>query len=293
MPTLDLKKLNKHRTRTYRLSMLSRVRSARGALDFINTRGFIYFWPIKGIELPSLWTAVAGARTVADNHDDPGHITWRWKDNALGKKKWYYAKVLRRKATMISLAVAPYFYALSENYGSPEEDYLLAYEQGRLTQSAKQVYEALLKEGPLHTIDLRAAAKLTNAKESEFNKALEVLQADFKILPVGVARAGAWKYAFIYEIVSRHYPELSEKARFISEAEARKKLTELYFESVGAAQERDVSKLFGWQKDLITRTISSLVEKQKLIEAGHPSEKGQWFALPGLMARELPSRRRK
>ena len=282
MPTLDLKKLNKHRAKTYRLSPFSRVRTSRGALDYINQRGFIYFWPIKGIEMPSLWTAVAGSRVVADKHDDPGHITWGWKDNALGKKKWYYAKILRRKATMISLDVAPYFYALSENYGSPEEDYLLAYEEGRLTQAAKQVYEALLTEGAMHTIDLRSAAKLTNAKESEFNKALEVLQSDFKILPVGVAKAGAWKYAFIYEIVSRHYPDLPEKARFISEAEARRKLIELYFASVGAAQERDVQKLFGWQKDLIARTLSSLVEKRKLVELEHPAQKGEWLAIPGL-----------
>ena len=282
MPILDLNKLNKYRARTYRLSPFSRVSSPKAALDFVNTRGFIYFWPIKGIELPSLWTAVAGNRVVADKHDDPGHITWGWKDNALGKKKWYYAKILRRKATMISLEVAPYFYALSENYGSPEEDYLLSYEEGRLSQAAKQVYEALLNEGAMHTIDLRSASKLTNAKESEFNKALEVLQADFKILPVGVAKAGAWKYAFIYEIVTRHYPELPEKARFINEAEARRKLIELYFESLGAAQERDVSKLFGWQKELITRAMTSLVEKQKLVELEHPTQKGEWFAVPGL-----------
>jgi len=195
------------------------------------------------------------------------------------KKTWYYAKILRKKATMISLEIAPYFYALSENYGSPEEDYLLAYEEGRLTQAAKQVYESLLKEGALNTIDLRRAAKLTNAKESEFNKALEVLQSDFKILPVGVSEAGAWKYAFIYEIVTRHYPDLAEKARFIPEGEARRKLTELYFESVGAAQERDVSKLFGWQKELIGRTLTSLVERRKLAEIEHPKEKGQWFTL--------------
>ncbi|HEX5807050.1 MAG TPA: crosslink repair DNA glycosylase YcaQ family protein, partial [Anaerolineales bacterium] len=282
MPTLDLRKLNAHRVRTYRLSTLGRVRTARAALHFINARGFIYFWPIKGIEMPSLWTAVAGSRVVADKHDDPGHITWGWKDNALGKKKWYYAKVLRRKATMISLQVAPYFYALSENYGSPEEDYLLAYEEGRLTQAAKQVYEALLREGPLHTIDLRNAAKLTNARESEFNRALETLQSDFKILPVGVAKAGAWKYAFIYEIVSRHYPDLPDKARFINEAEARRRLLELYFESLGAAQEREVLKLFGWHKDLTARTTASLLEKGTLVETEHPSEKGDWFSLPGL-----------
>ena len=282
MPTLDLKKLEAHRAKTYRLPPFSRVASPKAALDFVNARGFIYFWPIKGIDLPSLWTAVAGNRVVADKHDDPGHITWGWKDNALGKKKWYYAKILRYKATMISLDVVPHFYALSENYGSPEEDYLLAYEEGRLTQAAKQIYEALLKEGAMHTIDLRKAAKLTNAKESEFNRALEVLQADFKILPVGVAKAGAWKYAFIYEIVSRHYPDLPEKARFINEAEARRKLVELYFESVGAAQERDVIKLFGWQKELTARTVVGLVEKGILAKMEYPTKNGEWFALMNL-----------
>jgi hypothetical protein len=250
MSTIDLKKLDTHRARTFRLPPSPRVTSPKAALEFINTRGFIYFWPIKGIDMPSLWTAVAGNRVVVSKHDDPGHITWGWKDRALGKKTWYYAKILRKKATMISLDVAPYFYALSENFGSPEEDYLLAYEEGRLPQSAKQVYEVLLNEGALNTIDLRRAAKLTNAKESEFNKALELLQADFKILPIGVAEAGAWKYSFIYEIVPRHYPDLPERARVISEREARAKLLELYFESVGAAQERDVNKLFGWQKEL-------------------------------------------
>lgn len=279
---LDLKKLKSHRTRAYRLPPSPRVATPKAALDFVNARGFVYFWPIKGIELPSLWTAVAGDRIVADKHDDPGHITWRWKDNALGKKTWYYAKVLRKKATMISLDVAPYFYALSENYGAPEEDYLLAYEEGRLSQAAKQVYEALLKEGALHTIDLRSAAKLTNAKDSEFNKALELLQADFKILPVGVAEAGAWKYAFIYEIVPRHYPDLPEQARHIGEGEARSKLMELYFNSLGAAPEGEAVKLFGWRKELITRTIIGLVEKRKLVRVEHPNQKGDWFSLPEL-----------
>lgn len=282
MPQLDLKKLNSQRARTYRLSPFSRVRSPRAAQAFVNARGFVYFWPIKGIELPSLWQAVAGNRTVADHHDDPGHITWGWKDNALGKRIWYYAKILRKKATMISLDIAPYFYALSENYGSPEEDYLLAYEEGRLSQAAKQVYEALLGEGALHTIDLRSASKLMNAKDSEFNKALEVLQADFKILPTGVAKAGAWKYAFIYDVVPRHFPDLPERARSIGEGEARTKLMELYFNSVGAATESDAAKLFGWRKELIARTIHGLVEKGKLIPTEHPKESKEWFALPGL-----------
>src|SRR5512136_1082139 len=242
---INLEKLKTLRTRTFRLSLTARLTTPSQALDFVNARGFIYFWPIKGITLPSLWVATAGDRPVPDNHDDPGNITWDWKDSSLGKRIWYYGKILRRKATFISLDVAPYYYALSENYGSPEEDYLVAYREGRLTQAAKQVYEALLDKGSLDTISLRKEARLLNAKESVFNRALDDLQKDFKILPVGVAEVGAWKYAFRYEITSRHMPELPEQARLIGEAEARRKLVQLYLASVGAAQIRDVVRLFG------------------------------------------------
>ena len=277
MTQINLKKLQAHRTRTFRhaqdgafsLPPAKRLSSPSQALTFVNRRGFVYFWPIKGIDLPSLWTAVAGDRPVADKHDDPGHITWGWKDGALDKKIWYYGKILRGKATMISLETAPYFYALSENYGSPEEDYLIAYHEGRLTQASKQVYETLLDNGAMNTLDLRKNAKLSNAKDSEFNKALEQLQRDFKILPVGVSDAGAWKYSHIYEIVARHFPDLSEQARVIKESQARAKLLELYFDMVGTAQLRDVNKLFGWGNEIVKKTVGKLVESGKLVMAVH------------------------
>lgn len=279
MTQINLKKLQALRTRTFNLPPQKRVSSPASALTFVNRRGFVYFWPIKGIDLPSLWTAVAGDRPVADKHDDPGHITWGWKDDALDKKIWYYGKILRGKATMISLEIAPYFYALSENYGSPEEDYLIAYQEGRLPQSAKQVYEALLDKGAMHTLDLRKEAKLTNAKDSEFNKALEYLQRDFKILPVGVAQAGAWKYSHIYTITNSHFPELAEQARTITESQARAKLLELYFEMVGAAQIRDVQKLFGWGNEVVKRAVSKLVDAGHLLLVEHPKFTGEWLAV--------------
>jgi hypothetical protein len=284
MPDINLKTLQAHRARTFCLLPAKRVTSPEAALDFVNARGFVYFWPISGIDLPSLWMAAAGERSVADNHDDPGHVTWGWKDAALPKKIWYYGKILRRKATIISLEAAPYFYALSENYGSPEEDYLLAYDEGRLTQSAKQIYETLLEKGSLDTLSLRKEARLLNAKESEFNRAMEDLQKDFKILPVGIAEVGAWKYAFRYDITARHMPELQEQARPIGESEARQKLAGLYFASVGAAQLRDVSKLFSWPPELVRRTVERLVQKGELVEAEHPQMAGGWLVLPELVA---------
>ena len=217
--------------------------------------------------MPSLWAAVVGDRPVGDNHDDPGHITWGWKDDALGKRRWYYAKMLRKKATLISLETAPYFYALTENYGSPEEDYLLMYEQGRMTLASKQVYEAILKEGALNTIDLRKKARLSNSQsDTEFNRALEVLQADMKILPVGVAEAGAWRYSFIYDLVPRHYPDLPEQARVISEAAAREKLLMQSFLSLGAVSLKELQKLFGWSPELMQRAIRNLIEKRMITD---------------------------
>ena len=259
--------------------------SAEQAVEYVNQRGFIYFWPITGIRLPSLWVAAAGDRPVADAHDDPGHATWSWKDSLLGQHAWYYAKVLRKKATIISLALAPAFYALSENYGSPEEDYLTLYEQGRLTQESRAVYEALLEHGALHTVELRRAARLSSLEsEARFNRAITDLQAGFLVAPVGVADAGAWHYAFIYDIVARAYPELAAQARFLGDPEARARLVQAYFQSVGAAQLRDVSRLFQWNSSDLDRALNRLVASGFLHRGLQLDDIcGEWLAIPFLL----------
>ena len=286
MNSLFSEQIEKYRAATFHMLPGGRLSNIDEAIAFVNQRGFIFFWPISGITLPSLWSAVAGDRPVADAHDDPGHVTWGWKDELLGKKRWFYAKVLRKKATIISLEVLPYFYALSENYGSYEDDYLTIYEQGRLTQEAKIIYEALLDEGPLDTVALRRATHLTS-RESDyrFNRGLVELQVDFKVLPVGVAQAGAWNYAFVYDIVPRHFPELPDQAHYIQEAEARRKLVEIYFNSVGAAEFRDVVKLFGWRPAQAERAVNELVQAGMLVnDLEFDSHQGKWLALREIVA---------
>ena len=257
MITLD--RIREYRSHTFGYHPKDRVKTKDEAIRYVNERGYIHFWPINGITLPSLWGAVSGVRPVPNEHDDPGHITWDWKDSLLGKHVWFYGKILRKKATIISMAVAPYFYALTENYGSPEEDYLTIYEQGRMTQEAKAVYEALLDNSPLDTITLRKTAHLTSHEsESRFNRALTDLQADFKIMPVGVVDAGSWHYSFAYDIVARYEPNLLESARYLGELDARQNILELYFRSVGAAQMRDLAKLIGWKPSDIEQVIGRL-----------------------------------
>ena len=109
------------------------------------------------------------------------------------------------------------------------------------------------------------------------------LQKDFKILPVGIAEAGAWRYSYRYELTARHFPDLLEKARPIREADARCRLVELYLRSVGAAQTRDLVKFFGWPVELVKRTVNKLFKSEKLVEAEYPHKPGVWLALTELV----------
>lgn len=277
--TLSLEKVQAYRDKTYRRAADQRISEIEAAIEYVNELGFIYFWPIKNIVMPSLWVAVNGERPVPNEHDDPGHITWQWKDSLLGKRRWYYAKILRKKATIISAAMAPYFYALSENYGSPESDYIDQYRQGLLTQEAKTIYATLLREGPLNSVALRKAALMAdNASKYRFSRGLDTLQADFKILPTGVAEAGTWRYAFVYDCVHRHYPDLPAQARGIGLAEARQKLLETYFHAVGAATKRDMLKVFQWPKPVTEKALTSLVKKGSLVRGlSLTGQKDEWI----------------
>jgi hypothetical protein len=266
------------------------LRCKQDAIDFVKERGFVFFWPIKGIDFPSLWGAVAGNRPVPNNHDDPAHVTWGWKDDMLGKKVWFYAKILRQKSTIISLDLLPYFYALSPNYGSPEDDYLISYEEGVLSNEEKLVYEVLLNNGAMDTLMLRKAANLSSSENtSRFNRALLLLQRDFRILPVGVSESGAWHYAFIFDTVHRQFTDLAKQAHDISETHAREEILKSFFLSVGSATIHDIKKLFQWLDFSIEKSLKILVENGFLIEIVQTADKtGNWFTINELIS-EYPS----
>jgi hypothetical protein len=265
--SLTLTQIKDRRQRRYRRRPELALQTVDDAIAFLDDVGFCFLFPIKGVELPSLWDAVCGrVKPVPNEHHDP-HIqkTWGWKDTSLDKRWWYYGKLLRKKATLVSLELLPFFYAISENYGDPANDYLQQYRDGRLSHEAKLIYEALLEHGPQHVIELRRLARLTGqSRTAAFQRALAELQADLKILPVGVARAGAWRYAFIYEIVSRWYPDLPERAQPIRGDWARQTLLATYLDNVFAATVDQATRLFGWVKQDVERAAVQLAEAGRI-----------------------------
>jgi hypothetical protein len=269
---MELKEIQSRREFNYRRMPERRVQTVEEARAFVGEIGFCHFWPIKGIEMPSLFHAIAGrVRPVPNKHDDPDlSKCWGWKDHSLDKKWWYYGKLLRKRATLASLDLLPAFYACSENYGDLN-DYLAEYEDGKMTAEAKAIYEAILEHGPLDTVRLRREARMSaESAKSRFDRALVELQVGLKVLPIGVAQTGAWNYAFNYEIVQRHFPELPGQARNVKRSEARRTLLRKYLDNVVAADRKMVAKVFHvlrWTPTELRRTIVTLLEEGAIQEA--------------------------
>lgn len=256
----------KDRNRAYNRTPDRRVRTPADARRFVRRVGFCLFWPTKGIEAPTLLHAIAGrAIPLGAGYKHPSFgRSWNWKDEALDKRWWYYGRLLRGRATLVSLQMLPAFYALSENYGDPD-DYLLQYQDGRLSADAKSVYEALLESGPLDTVRLRKEARLAaDTGKARFQKALIELQEGLKIMPVGVAEAGAWDYAFVYDLVTRWLPTLEQEARQLSTSEARRRIVLQHLNNVVAISEEDVRRLVGWPAASLRRVVEALVEEAQV-----------------------------
>lgn len=260
--TLTLEELERRREEIYRLRPALRLRSEEEAAQWIDRVGFCLLFPVKGIELPNLWEAVCGRRRVltSEHYTEGMDETWTWKDTLPARKRVFYAKLLRGKATLVSMTLLPYFYALSENYGEID-DYLLEYEEGRLTDEAKRVFEALLRHGgPASTGILRREAGLGGKDNmARFDRAIHELQRGFKIVKVGISESNAWKYSYVYDLFVRWLPEVPQQAREITRGQAMRRLVTQYLTTVVVAEPASIGWLFGWEPEPTARLLERMV----------------------------------
>jgi hypothetical protein len=117
--------------------------------------------------------------------------------------------------------------------------------------------------GPLDTVRLRREAHMSaESAKSRFDRALVELQVGLKVLPIGVARTGAWNYAFTYELFQRWFPKVPEQARGIKRSEARWVLVQRYLDNVVATDRKMITKVFHvlkWTSRELDRTIEALL----------------------------------
>jgi hypothetical protein len=255
------------RTERYRQQPHLRVQTQDEALRFLNEAGLCLLFSARDIELPSLWGALCGGdRPVPRHHNDRElGLAWRWKDTLPAERAVLYGKHLRKKPVFISLELAPFFYALSPNYGDLYQDYLEEYRDGRLSIEAKSVYEVLLERGALPTSRLRLDAGLGGSSNAaRFDRALAELQMTFRIAKVAISDANRWSYCYVYDLLPRHLPEVVERAREITGRLARETILLHYLQTVVAATPQQVSRLFGWEPRDVDRLTERLADEGKL-----------------------------
>jgi len=275
---LTLEEIERRRVEIYRLRPELHLRTEEEAARWIDQVGFCLLFPVKGIELPNLWEAVCGRRRVltSEHHTEGMDETWTWKDTLPARKRVFYAKLLRGKATLVSMKLLPYFYALSENFGEID-DYLQEYEDGLLSDEAKRVYEALIRHGgPASTGILRREAGLSGkANMTRFDRAIHELQRGLKIAKVGISQTNAWRYSYVYDLFVRWLPEVPQQARHITRSQAMRRLVTQYLTTVVAAEEERIAWLFRWDPEPTARLIRRMLEEgliRRVHVAGLPGE---------------------
>lgn len=235
------------RIQRYRRGLVRRyrVRTAAGALRFINALGFCYAFTGGPGGLPGLFD-VAATRSV----DRMWSWTWQWKDDLATKRRVHYGKVIRRKPSYISLTLLPAFYALSGNLGEPD-DHLQAFREGRLSVLARAIYEHILADGPVSTWALRRLYVPRGESGSRFHRALDDLQGRFLIAKV--AEEEEWRNGFIWDAFHRWMPRAVEAAGSLATEEAAARVLDRHLRIVGAASEHDVIATFGWNPRLVVQ----------------------------------------
>ncbi len=244
-----------------------RLRTEEDARAFVDEVGLCFLFTAPGTALPTLWEAINGGRRDIPGHHHDAALgkCWEWKDTLPARKVVWYGKLLRGKPMFVSLDLLPAFYALSENYGDLL-DYREQYADGRMSQEARDVYEALLEFGPQSTNALRRRVGLYGKGDParRFDRAVAELQQDLKIVKSGTSEDNRWKYCYVYDLLLRWHPPVAEQARALSTREARRRLVARYLENAGAVPVAAIGALFGWDAALVERAVADLVGDEGL-----------------------------
>src|SRR2546428_4455217 len=249
------------RDRRFRRSPAHRVQGERAALTFIDDVGFastFYRFP-EGVAC--LWEAVAGRanpRWPRRSHHDAGiGLTWDLKDTLPARKRVYYGKLLKRRPLLVALDLFPAFYALARGR-QRARDYRLEYEAGRLSHTARRIMDAMTREHPQYTRELRASVfMLEPTKTREFERAMAELQQGLWLVKSEERYEPTFSYR--WDLVEAWLPEAVTAGRQLSREAATACVIERYTRGAVFTTERLLARLFGLPAEEVARAVGRLV----------------------------------
>jgi hypothetical protein len=273
-------KLERLRDKTFRRFPGLRIRSERAALAFVNAVGIcstFYRFP-EG--LPCLWEAVAGRRDPRwprrSHHDAGIGFTWELKDILPTRRQVYYGKLLKGRPVLVALDLFPCVYALVRGR-QRARDYRVEYEAGRLSLTAKRIMDAMLRQHPQFTRELRAASfMLESAKTREFERAMAELQQALWVAKIEERYEPTFSYR--WDLLDAWLPELTSEGRRLQRRRAAEALIARYAKSAVFTTVPLMVRLFGLPRGEVEEAVSQLVRRGSLVPdcpvAGWP---GLWL----------------
>jgi hypothetical protein len=255
------------------------VRSARAALAFVEDVGFCSTFYCFAEGVPCLWEAVVGRSRPRwprhSHHDDGVGLTWQLKDELPAARRVYYGKVLRARPMLVALDVFPAFYALGRGR-QRARDYRAEYEAGRLSHTARRLMDALAREHPQYTRELRASAfMLEPAKTREFERAMAELQQGLWVVKTEERYEPTFSYR--WDLLEAWLPDPVAEGRRLSRPAALDRLVARYLDAAVFTTPRTLARLFAVAADEVAASVARLARRGVLAEAEVAGWPGRWL----------------
>ena len=273
----SLEHLERLRDRMWRRVPALRVQGPARAVRFINEVGLASLFATRGLNLPCLWVAVCGRRNPQfphhSHHDPEVGLAWNLKDQLPAEGKVFYAKLVRGKPTFVAWELFPDVYRL---FG-PQRDYVRQYRDGLLSPAAKTILDALHRERPQETFELKLATNLARPSQRRiFDAAMAELQ---QRLYVSMREVRYDPFTYVWDLVDARFPEQVALARKRPTREAARQLAHRYLTSVIYATRTQLLSVIG-NRSLAEAALGDLV-RSGVIDAdcrvdGLP---GRWLVL--------------
>jgi hypothetical protein len=258
------------------------VRGAAAALAFVDAVGFCstFFRFPEGVAC--LWEAVVGRARPRwprhSHHDDGVGVTWRLKDDLPAGRRVYYGKLLRGRPLLVARDLFPAFYALVRGR-QRARDYLGEYGAGRLSLAARRVMDALVREHPQYTRELRANAFLLEpSRTREFERAMAELQQGLWVVKSEERYEPSFSYR--WELVEAWLPDLVVEGRRLTRAAALDRLIARYAAGAAFTTPSRLRRLFGVPAAEVDASVARLVQRRALADVVVEGWPGRWLVAP-------------
>ena len=216
------------------------VRNEEDFVAFLNVVGLCTWLPLTNLNFPNLAEMMGLVQNVMN-------ATWFWKDDLQTAKRLFYGKLFGGNAAFVSMPFLPTVIAARGDI-----DPHTLHEQGRLSDAAIRVYEALIKHRELSTRDLRRESNLSSARDkTAFENSVTALTALFQVCKTDITGRTRGTYSYVWGLVEDWIPEtLTAAARLRPHDAAREVAARLAGMGVHL-DSRQWKRLFGWDAETI------------------------------------------